>query len=81
MPVQNYRATLKVTPIVDGGRSFVEWWATFDCAPEHLDERTAFFSQAFAGWLGWLRAIWTAANSSFDRPAANETAGVPAHTE
>ena len=55
MPVQNYRATLKITPIVDGGRSFVEWWATFDCAPEHLDERAAFFRDAFAGWLGSLR--------------------------
>jgi hypothetical protein len=31
-PVRNYCATLKVTPVTDGNRSFVEWWTTFDCA-------------------------------------------------
>jgi hypothetical protein len=34
MGVQNYVATLRVTPITDGDRSFVEWTAEFDCAPE-----------------------------------------------
>jgi Polyketide cyclase / dehydrase and lipid transport len=70
MPVQHYRATLKITPIVDGGRGFVEWWATFDCAPERLDEWAAFFRDAFAGWLGSLRRYLDGRNSSFDRPAA-----------
>ncbi len=31
MGVENYVATLKVTPITDGNRSFVEWSAEFDC--------------------------------------------------
>ena len=52
---QNFQATLRVTPIVDGGRAFVEWFASFDCAPERCEERTAFFRDAFAGWLGSLR--------------------------
>jgi hypothetical protein len=30
MPVQHYRATLRLTPITDGNHAFVEWWATFD---------------------------------------------------
>ena len=55
MPVQHYRATLRVTPIVEGNRGFVEWWATFDCAPERHDEWMTFFRDAFAGWLGSLR--------------------------
>jgi len=55
MPVQQYRATLRITPIIDGRRGFAEWWATFDCAPERRDEWTAFFRDAFAGWLGSLR--------------------------
>ena len=33
MGVSNYVATLKLTPITDGGRSFVEWSAEFDCPP------------------------------------------------
>jgi hypothetical protein len=53
--VQNFQATLRVTPIIDGERAFVEWWAAFDCEPEKRDERTAFFRDAFAGWLGSLR--------------------------
>jgi len=31
MGVENYVATLKVTPITDGARSFIEWSADFDC--------------------------------------------------
>ena len=32
MGVINYIATLKLTPITDGNRSFIEWSAEFDCA-------------------------------------------------
>ena len=55
MPVQNYRATLWLTPIVDGDRTFVEWWATFDCEPDRREERVEFFRESFARWLGSLR--------------------------
>ena len=34
MGVENYIATLKLTPITDGNRTFAEWTAEFDCAPE-----------------------------------------------
>lgn len=33
MPLENYVATLRVTPVTDGGRSFLEWSAEFDCSP------------------------------------------------
>ncbi len=55
LPVTDYEATLRVTPIVDGDRAFVEWRATFDCAPAERDARVAFFRDAFAGWLESLR--------------------------
>lgn len=29
-PVRDYVATLRITPIIDGARAFVEWSATFD---------------------------------------------------
>ena len=55
-PVQNYQATLRVTPVVDGDRSFVEWWATFDCVPAEQDHWTRYFAQdGFARWLNSLR--------------------------
>jgi hypothetical protein len=61
MPVQRYRATLKVTPVVDGGRSFIEWSASFDCAPQEHEKWIVFFRDAFAGWLGSLRRYAEAA--------------------
>ena len=33
MGVENYVATLKLTPVTDGARSFAEWSAEFDCDP------------------------------------------------
>lgn len=30
MDVDNYVATLKLTPVTDGNRTFAEWWAEFD---------------------------------------------------
>jgi uncharacterized protein YndB with AHSA1/START domain len=34
MPLENYVATLRLTPVTDGDRTFVEWTAEFDCAAE-----------------------------------------------
>lgn len=55
LPVQNFQATIRVTPIVDDDRAFVEWWANFDCEPALREERVTFFRDAFAGWLESLR--------------------------
>jgi Polyketide cyclase / dehydrase and lipid transport len=38
MGVENYLATLKLTPITDGDRCFAEWTADFDCRPEDAAE-------------------------------------------
>ena len=34
MPLTNYVATLRLTPITDQDRTFIEWSADFDCAPD-----------------------------------------------
>ncbi len=34
MPLENYVATLRLTPVTDGDRTFIEWSAEFDCDPE-----------------------------------------------
>ena len=33
-PVANYVATLRVTPVAETGQAFIDWRATFDCAPD-----------------------------------------------
>jgi len=38
MPLENYIATLRLTPITDGERTFVEWSAEFDCAPDKAED-------------------------------------------
>ena len=56
LPVIDFRATLRVTPIVDGDRAFVEWWATFDCDPARRDELTGTLCGWFRKWLESLEA-------------------------
>ena len=34
MPLSDYIATLRLTPVTDGDHTFAEWTAEFDCAPE-----------------------------------------------
>ena len=45
MGVENYVATLKLTPITDGGRTFAEWSAEFDCAEGRERELTEHIGQ------------------------------------
>jgi len=55
-PVLNYAATIRVTPVVETGKAFVEWWATFDCAVEECERWTNHFkTEGFARWLAALR--------------------------
>lgn len=53
--VRRYRATIRVAAVTDSGRSFVEWWADYDCAAE--DEReldTTFARGVFGAGLAGL---------------------------
>lgn len=45
MGVENYIATLKLTPITDGNRTFAEWSAEFDCAPNRASELARMIGQ------------------------------------
>ncbi len=38
MDVENYIATLSLTPVTDGNATFAEWQADFDCPPEREAE-------------------------------------------
>lgn len=47
--VDRYHATIKVTPVTDGDRSFVEWWTTFDCDRDKVDHWEGFFATEIFG--------------------------------
>ena len=56
-PVQDYLATLRVTPVTDGDHAFVEWWATFECAEDEREKWIAHFrDDGFSVWLRSLRS-------------------------
>ncbi len=55
--VDNYLATIRVTPVTDGDKSFVEWWTTFDCDRDKIGYWEGFFaSEVFQGGFDALKA-------------------------
>jgi len=59
MPLTNYIATLRLTPITDGDRAFAEWTAEFDCTPEAAEELVTNIGQNvfLAGFLALKRQM------------------------
>jgi hypothetical protein len=55
LPVTDYVAQIRVTPVTDDDRAFVEWWATFDCAPAEAEHHRTHYAQSFAVWTASLR--------------------------
>ena len=55
MPMTGYQATLRVTPVTDGARAFVEWWAIFDCDSARREELKGILQGSFEKWLESLR--------------------------
>lgn len=51
-PIRNEVITLRVTPVIDGHRAFVEWSGTFDCAASEYDHWTRYF-----GHEVWAKAL------------------------
>lgn len=56
--VRDYLATVRVTPVEDGGapRSLVEWFNTYDCDPGDADGLATTFDGIFGPALEALRA-------------------------
>ena len=56
MPLTDYVATLRLTPITDGERTFAEWSAEFNCAPEDESDLVAGISgNVFQGGFDALK--------------------------
>jgi hypothetical protein len=74
LPVTGFQATLRITPVIDGDRAFVEWWATFDCDATRHDELTGTLQGWFGKWLESLRDILGGQTPQFP-PKQAATAG------
>ena len=56
MPLTNYVATLRLTPVTDTDHSFIEWSADFDCAAERETELVSGIGgNVFQGGLDALK--------------------------
>ncbi|VIO66893.1 SRPBCC family protein [Bradyrhizobium ivorense] len=55
LPLQDFQATLRVTPVIDGDRAFIEWSAVFDCDPGCRTELSRTLTGWFEAWLESLR--------------------------
>ena len=65
LPVQNYIATIRVTPVTETGKAFVEWKATFDCHRDEQDRWTNYFEkEGFAKWLSALAVYMQSGKSN-----------------
>lgn len=59
MGVDNYVATLKLTPITDGNRCFAEWSAEFDCDEGREQELTRTIADGvFQGGFNALKQLY-----------------------
>jgi hypothetical protein len=56
VPVSEYSGTLRVTPVTDGERSFVEWWGTFECDLDQREHWVTFFSGLYQQGFDALKA-------------------------
>lgn len=62
--VENYIATLRCTPVTDADACFIEWWATFDCAPAEVDTFVdTFAAGVFQPGFDALKERFTSASS------------------
>lgn len=60
IPVTDYVATLRLTPVTDGDRCFFEWSAEFDSAPDGADELAADIGlTVFQGGIDGLKRHFT----------------------
>jgi hypothetical protein len=58
MGVSNYIATLRLTPVTDGNRTFAEWSAEFDCAPGKEEQLAESIGQGvFQAAFSHLRQV------------------------
>lgn len=51
----DYRGTLRIAPIVNGDRTFVEWFVEFESAPNQAGQWTDLLSELIVQWVDSLQ--------------------------
>jgi hypothetical protein len=51
----NYSGTLRLMPIIDGDRTFIEWYVEFDCAPSDFSRWHNLLMELIPQWVDSLR--------------------------
>jgi hypothetical protein len=51
----NYQGTLRLTPIIDGKRAFVEWFVEFDGPSNEVAQWNDLFLKLIPQWVDSLR--------------------------
>ncbi len=58
MPVEDYVATLRLTPVTDGNRTYIQWTAEFGCPADAEEELVDFIGQGvFQGGFDALKRM------------------------
>lgn len=57
--MQDYFCTMKLLPITDGDRTYIEWLADFQCLPEEADELCQSLEQVFQMGFDVLNKFFT----------------------
>ena len=67
----DYAGTLRITPIVDGDRAFVEWFVDYECPAADASRWQEMLMDLIPQWVDSLRRVVAAepATSSGTRPA------------
>jgi len=60
----HYQGTLRIMPITDGNRSFVEWSAEYDCSDADAEYWNTWWSTTPPMWLESLRAYLASVRAS-----------------
>lgn len=54
VPVRNHLTTLRVLPVTDGNRSYVEWFSRFDIDPQYEEQLVNLMNKNFLDGLHTL---------------------------
>ena len=55
IPVQNYVATIHLTPVANSGSTSMQWTVQFDCQPEQEAELTAWIGNILQDGFGCIK--------------------------
>ncbi len=70
----DYTGTLRLTPIVDGDRTFFEWYVEFNCQPEDVQQWNDLLMDLIPQWVDSLRrALLIAGDTTSGTSAAQST--------